>query len=413
MRVKSASGWFPSALVCCALIGSGVGIGAQKASEQASASRTAFDPHALQLLQQMAATYARLPGLDQRTEFYSASVPVKQPATAVALAAEPDRTDSKSLSQPAGNGVDTSTGVRASLRSGVSTPEGDADKGSTAPADAGDPPGEKLKRSLRLLAVQPNLLRLELREYDQDVGHERLSEWVSDGKTFWTYTEENHHYTKETAPVRLHDFAKLNHLNTGSLELLMLLGVDPFAEVRDQVERVTYLGQATVRGVATEVVMLRAVQPMAITEARLYIGKENHLLYRLVAESTPVLKVITPGKVGDELDALVDGRGPTPPPTANTTAPQFATSETDVPDPEPAVPAGPMKAVMAYENIISPLARTNYTNFNFVIPDGALLFEPLRLQTGVYKQPKQNVMDLFRVAGVKKKKKAKVRVIRG
>jgi outer membrane lipoprotein-sorting protein len=415
MKVKKAMERRRPSMVCLALLGAGMAAGAQTPRQQATIPRQTYDSRALQLLQQMAATYARLPGLDQRTEFSSGAFPVNPPA--VALAANAERAGGKTASQNPGPTGDAPT--KAAGPAKTATPASGAATATTDSSDnsSDDLPGERQRRSLRLLAIQPNRLRMELREYDGNLSRDTVSQWISDGKKFWTYTEENHQYTQMAAPARFHDFQKLNRLNTGSLELMMLLGANPFADVREQVDSVGYLGEATIRGSATEVVLLRAVQPTSITEARLYIGKEDHLLHRLVTESTPVEKADTPGKVGDELDALVDGRGPTPPPTATANAadnaPQFANSDTDLPDPEPAVPVGPQKTIIAYDNIITPLTHVYDTDFRFTIPDGALLFEPLQMQSGAFKQRQQNLVDLFRSAGMKKKKKPKVRVIKG
>src|SRR5579871_1550640 len=282
MWVKSVSMWLPLALASCLFLGKEVTVAAQNAPNRVAAARPAFDPLALQLLQKMAETYAHLPRIDQRTVFYAASIPIKGGGAKTAEATASGGTPAKS---PAPIGAD-STSSSTSGASPASASNRDANAANGSGDENSDLPGEKLKRSLHLLALRPNQMHLELREYDPSLARDRISQWISDGKTFWTYTEENHQYTKEAAPPRLQDFLKLNHLDTGSLELLMMLGINPFADVRNEVESVGYQGDATVRGVATEVVTLRVVQATTTTEARLYIGKEDHLLHRLVTESS-------------------------------------------------------------------------------------------------------------------------------
>jgi hypothetical protein len=366
----------------------------------ASTVQTAFDSHALQLLDQMSDAYSHLLGLDQRTEFYIASIPISSPKVAPASVqdggegrAVPHIADAPAAPSPNAGGPAT-----ADHAASLETEEA--------------PPGEKLKRSLQLIALRPNHLRLELREPDPGALKDQVAQWICDGKTFWTYTDEKHYYTREAAPSNLRDFPKLNHLDTGSLELLMLIGVNPFAQVREQVDSVRYLGEAKVRGVETEVVAMRAVQSTAITDARLYIGKSDHLLRRLVTETVPpAASKAAPGKVGDELDALVDGRPP-PPPQTNVSTAQFATSESDPVEPEPEVTTGPMKMISSYDNIIHPLQKSYPSEFTFSIPEGALLYEPLQLQHNGFKQKRQSLMDLFRVAKVKKKR-GKPRVVKG
>ncbi|HZP81300.1 MAG TPA: DUF2092 domain-containing protein, partial [Chthonomonadaceae bacterium] len=203
-----------------------------QAQQPIEAPRPEFEPRALQLLQQMAETYAQLPALSQETIFYSAMTPLPPP---------------------------------------------NAPPGSTPP-----PTEEKEdRRRLRLLMERPNHLLMELRQFHPATNRMMISQWVSDGKTFWTYTQERNGYTQEKAPARLRDFARMPSLNSGSLELLMLLGVNPFADLKDRVDSARYEGTASVRGVPTEVVALRVASQLETTESRLYIGKSDLLLRRV------------------------------------------------------------------------------------------------------------------------------------
>lgn len=292
-----------------------------------------FEPRALQLLQQMAEAYAQLPALSQETIFYSAMTPLPPP---------------------------------------------------NAPPGSAPPPTEEKedRRQMRLLMERPNHLLMELRQFNPATNRVMLSQWVSDGKTFWTYTQERNGYTREKAPSRLRDFVRMPSLNSGSLELLMLLGVNPFADIKDRVDSARYEGTASVRGVPTEVVALRVASQVETTESRLYIGKSDLLLRRVVIETTPAAATRATGRIGDALDELLDDSPSAPPPPADPNAP-------DDPNALPPLPA-PIKTRITYENILQEDPIFGPTTFHFTIPRGALLYRTLdqtnSLHTGSRKE---------------------------
>lgn len=313
------------------LFGTLPGVAAQTRAGEAPA----FDARALQLLRQMADTYARLPALEQQTEFSSALIPL-QPIKAPA-----------SPRAPASGGE---SGAEAGPPPSGETP--------TLPGRAmtGE---QKLKRRLHLMYASPNRLFVELQETNSTQEKPVVSQWISDGKQFWTYSQEKRQYTQEKAPAHIHDFQKLSHLNSGSLELLMLIGLNPFANLQEAVDSVRYAGTETVQGVPTEVVTLRTDSALESTEARLYIGREDSLLRRLVVETTPVNTPAggTPGIVGDSLDELV----------------REAPPATDAPSPST---APPMKTRVSYENILTTHPQFGALTFTFNIPKDTTLYVP-------------------------------------
>lgn len=295
-----------------------------------------FDGRAIQLLQQMADAYAHLPALNQRTVFYSAMIPMH-------LA--PDR------------------------RSYLPTlsPKAPADPIDAAASGVVDP---KLAREVRLQEQQPNRLRMEMREPDPDhSGSQRLSLWVSDGRTFWTYSQEKHYYTKEKAPSRMRGFQKMANLTTGGLELMMLIGVNPFVGIREKADNILSEGRQTVRGVETDVVMMETSTPGNITRARFYIGHDDQLLHRLTVETTPRVLGVTrsPGKVGDELDALVDDSPSAPAPPA-------------APPKDEETSSLPMLSRLTYDNLLEPSSQLNALDFAFKAPSDASLYAPFDLR---------------------------------
>jgi hypothetical protein len=196
-------------------------------------ARVAFEPKALELLQQMVEAYGQLPALDQQTEFFSAIIPLTAPPPSLP-------------NQPSGE---------------------------AAPAAGKDEkPGEdkKLNRTLRLRFARPNRLNMEQKETDLGTGKLILNQWLSDGKLFWTYIGEKNWYTKERAPGSAAGFARLQHLNSGSLELLMLMGINPFAEIKAKTDSVRWEGSETVRGVSTDVIVMRTMERFARRSAILH-----------------------------------------------------------------------------------------------------------------------------------------------
>ncbi len=302
-----------------------------------------FAPRALQLLQQMAAAYANCDALQQRTEFFSDFLPLAPEGAAA----------------PAPSAAPNPTPPPADLPANSQPNLPDAPKKPTA---------QKIKRSLRLWFARPNRLRLESEDADPNTDRPLISKWISDGRTFWTYQAEKNWYTREKAPARFADFQRLAHLNSGSLELLMLMGVNPFAHLEDHADSLKTEGGETVRGVPTEVVVMRSSTPYETTEARFYIGKDDFLLRRVVTETTPIVKPPYPGKVGDALDELLDD--PAAPPPAAPASPGAAPPASG---PQTAL-AG--KTRISYENILTERPLFDGQTFAYTPPADALRYGP-------------------------------------
>ncbi|HZT42171.1 MAG TPA: DUF2092 domain-containing protein [Chthonomonadaceae bacterium] len=324
------------------MAGGSVPAAAQTANGRAVPS--AYDPRALQLLDRMAAAYAHLSTLEQTTEFSSSLLPLTP--------------------TPATDG---------------STPK----SGSEQP---------KLQRTLRLLFESPNRLRLESRDTDPKTNQPVVSQWDSDGKEFWSYASDTRTYTHEKAPRHIHDFQKLATLNSGTLEMTMLIGINPFANLRNEVDSVACTGTESVHNVATDVVVLKNETDQERTEVRFYIGKEDSLLRRCVIETVPILATpAASNKVGDALDELEEQAAPGTPPT-------------------PSAPL-PMKTRIAYDNTINLHPAFDVFTFAFKVPDGASLYMPLDPHQGLsLKYPTTTLSLLDRLKA--KAKGHKLRIIR-
>jgi outer membrane lipoprotein-sorting protein len=284
--------------------------------------RSAFDPQAIQLLQEMADAYAHLSTLRQETEFTSAITPLvplpRPPAPAPGAAPEGDRVTSAD---------------------GVANSE------------------HKLDRKLRLDYAAPNRFRFEVEDTD-DKGKLQVSRWVCDGKSFWTFNPEKNLFSREKAPKRIQEFARLAHMTSGSLEVLMLMGVNPFAHIEEQSDGLRYAGKETVNGAATEVVAMSADLGPQTTETRLYIGADDHLLHRLVSETAQKARPPRPIGGGSPLDELAPPESTDPPPVG--------------PDGAPALPGVLMKSRVICDNKIDTQPAFGAADFAFQAPAGAL-----------------------------------------
>lgn len=245
------------------------GVRAQPDAKEAR--RNTYEPQALRLLEQMADAYTQLSSLRQETEFRSVIMPLVPLPKDIAPPAGPDAGDDSGPSKADGKSVLNSE--------------------------------HKLDRKIRLSYAAPNRLRLEVEDTDEN-GKLQVSQWVCDGKSFWTFNPEKNLFSREQAPKRIRDFAKLAHMTSGSLEVLMLMGVNPFVQVREQTEGVHLVGRETVLGVMTDVVAMSADLGLQATETRLYIGADDHLLYRLVSETSQKPQAPRRSGVGSPLDEL-------------------------------------------------------------------------------------------------------------
>ncbi|HEV2474443.1 MAG TPA: DUF2092 domain-containing protein [Chthonomonadales bacterium] len=286
-----------------------------------------YDPAALRLLDRMADAYAHLPALDQRTVFYSSLTPV-----------------------PAANDA------------------GAQDGKPLTPATTTAKASGELKNSFVLEYSAPNRLHMEMDTFDPGTSKRFASEWISDGKVFWTYLQDQQLYTMDKAPRRIEDFRKLAHLNTGSLELVMLMGINPFANVKSQVESVRMGAGISVHREAAQCVILEHASSTQTVKASLYIGASDYLLRRVVIETRPAPAPLTPGKVGDSLDALVD--------PASSSGGESPTGEQgNLPDHFGSGRILPVITTISYDSTIDLRPAFTPQTFSFAIPSTARLYQ--------------------------------------
>ncbi|MDE2125101.1 MAG: DUF2092 domain-containing protein [Armatimonadetes bacterium] len=288
---------------------------------------TGIDPAAVALLDSMAAAYGGLRYLDQTTTFTSQVV--------------------SSKGAPDGGSLDKPT---------------------------------PLSRVIRLQFARPNRLNLTATDSGPN-GEPVVSRWVCDGKTFWSYLSDKKSYTIEKAPGSIHQFVRLDHLPDSSLELLMLMGVNPFKDVARAADSVRLLKSATISGVDTGVVELRTTTPQATTVVDLYIGAGDHLLHECAVTTIPARQNAHPGLVGDGLDALA----------------------TDGETSQPGAPAQILETRLAYAN--SFVGQPSFTGltFSFQPPAGSSLYEPYDVSGKIAREQYKNLLK--KLMGSKPEKK--------
>ena len=339
-------------LMGCALLGlsavsvSGKAQGAASSSQARSsrpssssplADEARYDPHAALLLKHMGEAYARLNVFDLHIDISSALIPLETVPDSTAL--------STANVNPTPFQVDETT-----LR-----------------------PQHRLHLAFR----QANHLLIESDQVDSVTNKPFDVRWVCDGQNFWSYAGDKKVYTREKAPGSIHDFARLKYLNGGTLELLMLIGPNPFADLLQSADAAHCIGEADVRGVLTEIVSLQLEDPLEKSEVRLYIGKADSLLRRMEIESIPIKLHEGLIKVGSKLDALLDAGKPVPLPQ------EEIPSIPGVPDPPgqttapPPPPQKPLGSFVRFENDLDLNPTFARDAFAFTPPkDGLLLGDP-------------------------------------
>lgn len=281
------------------------------------------DPQATLLLKKMSEAYAHLDAFDLRIHVFGALIPLKEGVNQATISPTAFQIDETKLSAQGGLHV--------------------AFRGS-------------------------NRLLIEMEQFDALTNRNFDLRWVSDGQNFWSYTGQKNIYTREKAPGSIHDFMRLKYLNGGTLELMMLIGINPFADLSDSVEGVHRLPDAAVRGVPMNVVSLEMEDPIEVSELRFYIGKEDNLLHRMEIASTPVIPHEGPLKVGSKLDGLLE---------ANQARPlqQDVSSDPNAPDAQAAETPKPRKRSGSFVRFEDDLdLRPDFPSgtFTFVPPKNSL-----------------------------------------
>jgi hypothetical protein len=333
-RVRQPSFWLAGCLLAAFAASGGTTAVARShpAAPPASLDDQAhYDPRAAAVLKRMGEAYARLGAFDLRIAISSTLIPLEVVPDSTALA--------MMNVDPTPFHVDESA-----LR-----PQG----------------------HLHLAFQQSNHLLLETEQTDPATNKPFDVRWVCDGQSFWSYTGDKKVYTREKAPGSIHDFARLKNLNSGTLELMMLIGPNPFADLMQSVDGAHRLADADVRGIPTEVVSLLIEDPIEQSELRLYIGKGDGLLHRMEIESVPIKPHEGPIKVGSKLDALIDAGVQKPPPEETPSLPGVPDTPAASPPPPLAKPVG---SFLRFENDLELTPNFPAGTFTFTPPKDGLMY---------------------------------------
>lgn len=320
--------------------------------------KTSVNSEASRILQQMAETYAHLSSLQQRSEYTSTTVKLDDPT--------PKPVAGQAGDKPAGQIVPQKSGA-VSAGKKPEAAEGDVDDNS---------PNRRIDRTVELLFAQPNLLKItQSRSHETDPA--AISTWVSNGKTYCAFVPGSHNsnsllYTQEKAPRSIRDFSRLQNLDGGCLELVMLMGVNPFQNLTPDLATLRVEEPARVRGVETNVITIVSLTRMERNELHLYIGREDHMLHRFISDVTPTNVSAAAPRIGDALDEMEDETKSADPPVP--------VSDKDHPlesdDLASGQRQGPVRIHMVYDNVITPVTHVEPEAFTFQAPPRAALFVP-------------------------------------
>jgi len=293
-----------------------------------------YDPRATLLLKRMGETYSRLGAIDVNIAISSALVPLTEVSNSATL----------------------------STTSNVDPTPFQVDESKMRPMGR-----------LHLAFRGSNKLLMETEQTDPATSKKFDLRWVSDGRYFWSYAGDKKIYTREKAPGNIHDFARLEYLGGGTLELIMLIGPNPFADLVKSVDATHLLGTADVRGVPTDVVSLQVEAPLENSELRLYIGKSDGLLHRMEIETIPVKRPDGPVKIGSKLDALLEDSKPVPlkqPGDDDPENPDMPTQQAQ----EAPKQKKPIGSFLRFDNVITLTPNFAAGTFAFIPPkDGLML----------------------------------------
>lgn len=211
-----------------------------------------------------------------------------------------------------------------------------------------DAPGGIVKS--RLVVQRPNKLLLEVLQKVPERAQPVVARFLCDGKEFFTYQEAQGWYTREKAPKNLAGFREI----ASSLEMAMLVGLNPFETLTQQARAARLEEPAQVDAVMTDVVLVDVGSDDRTGEARFYIGQEDRLLRRFTFHSKPIPK-------------------PDPSPPAQPEPPLYP----DETPSEPAPPPPPRVIAFHYDNHLILNRAIPRTTFTWTTPPGALLYQPL------------------------------------
>ena len=304
--------------------------------------------NAQRILNEMAAAYSRLGSLDMKT-IYSA----------------PD----KRKQLPTGGGEpDTAKPAAARENAAPPEPEKSAVVITDLAATGDDIKQRKQYREVHLLYARPNLVSITDRAPD-DSDQTHWSQWVCDGKFFNAFVPNSHGtsdllYTREKAPGSLRQFPNLKYLSSSSIEIVLMMGVNPFSNLNPATVTLSVDPSRVIRGVDTDCVVMSSIAHREITTLKLYIGKPDRMLYRMETDISPVDRPNN-NRIGDGIDE----QDPTYSADANeTTAGSDPEHPLELDDISTTVRQKSVSIHTQYDNFYTPVTHVETEAFKFNPP---------------------------------------------
>ena len=304
---------------------------------QATAPPVVIDPKAIRILKEMTERYSKLTSFKQVTSYSSVSFPINpeeisevpKPSTV----STNQRSDAKTLSE-------THELISNETDSALKR-------------------DRNLDNSVGLSYKSPNRLRLEF-SFLGDKGKRETQSRICDGKILWSFDSEKNLYSKIKAPKYLRDILRVGKQTEGTLELAMLMGIDPFADTLKNSLGVHCVGRERIADQQADIVSIATRTDKQDVQTRLFIGAESKLLLKMQVETAPLEKPIARSRtVPESVNPLDELKAPL-------VAPKSDILEAD---PEDAVIRN--RVVVTFDNEVKSAPVFDVTSFSFEPPANA------------------------------------------
>ncbi len=232
---------------------------------QAPAPPVVIEPKAVRILREMTERYSKLTSFKQVTSYSSTTLPMNP----------------EEISD-----VPMPPAVSANRRNAAQTPELISNE-----ADIDLKREKSLDNSVSLSYKSPNRLRLEF-SFLGNKGKTETQSRICDGKILWSFDSEKKLYSKIKAPKYLRDILRVGKQTDGTLELAMLMGIDPFTDTLKNSLGVRCVGREQIADQEADIVSIATRTDKQDVQTRFFIGTESKLLLKMQVETAPLAKRI-------------------------------------------------------------------------------------------------------------------------
>ena len=247
-----------------------------------------IEPKAVRILKEMTERYSKLTSFKQVTSYSSIALPINPEEISDA---------------PTPSAV--STNQRKDAKASPETPELISNE-----TDSALKKERSLDRSISLSYRFPNRLRMEF-SFLGDKGKTETQSRICDGKNLWTFDSEKNLYSKIKAPKYLRDILRVGKQTDGTLELAMLMGIDPFADTLKNTLGVHCVGREQIADQQADIVSIATRTDKQDVQTRLFIGAESKLLLKMQVETAPLAKrIATSVTVPESVNPLDELKAP-------------------------------------------------------------------------------------------------------